>query len=63
MMKETRNACKILLEKRPGKLPLGKPRKKMEVDIKKCCEYGRWPGITGLCTDWVETLGSASIVP
>ena len=48
-MGESRNVCRILLEKPEGKRPLGRPRRRWEDNIKKDLQK---VGCGGM--DWIE---------
>jgi hypothetical protein len=47
-MGEKRNACKILVRKPDGKIPLGRPRRRWYIILKWNLEIG-WNGI-----DWID---------
>jgi hypothetical protein len=58
-MRETRNACRILVGKPKGKRPLGKPRRRWEDNIKINFRDVGWDGMVwnGLIWLMIKTSG------
>jgi hypothetical protein len=48
-MEGRRNACSILVGKPEGKRPLGRPRRKWEINIKMDLRKIGWDGV-----DWID---------
>jgi hypothetical protein len=51
---EKRNACRILVGKPEGKIPLRRPRRRWVDNVKMDLRERRWDGID--CTDWAQDM-------